>query len=180
MSKAVWRAECCSCLAPLMAGPLAPYAHAAGDGLWGAEGHHPLGPWLHKNPVGCTGTIIGRRSSSDVRQRAALGARTLCCTCVARVYGLDAAHVSLPYARHLPNWALALQVVADAVKEGVVTEAMLDTALANTFTTRFRVGEFDPPPPEWAGLDLTVVNSLSHRALAREAAAKGAGGLPEQ
>ena len=37
------------------------------------------------------------------------------------------------------------RTLGDAVKQGLVTEAELDTALKRLFTARFRLGMFDSP-----------------------------------
>jgi len=71
------------------------------------------------------------------------------------------------------NCGCTFERMADAIAEGLVTEATVDRALRNLLHTRFKLGMFDPPervPYTQIGLD--VVNCAAHRALAREAAAK--------
>ncbi|MCC3158566.1 glycoside hydrolase family 3 C-terminal domain-containing protein [Hymenobacter sp. 15J16-1T3B] len=63
--------------------------------------------------------------------------------------------------------------LADAVKQGLVTEAQVDSALAILLRTRFKLGLFDPKGSSpYDNLPVSVVNSEKHRALAREAALK--------
>ncbi len=71
-----------------------------------------------------------------------------------------------------------------AVKDGLVTEAEIDTALRRLLSTRFRLGLFDPPEcVPWAATPPSVIDCTEHRALARQAAAesivllKNAGGI---
>ncbi len=61
----------------------------------------------------------------------------------------------------------------DAVSQGLVTEADIDTALTHVLRTRFRLGLLDPPERSpFAGIGETEIASPEHRALAREAAVK--------
>ncbi len=61
--------------------------------------------------------------------------------------------------------------LGDAVKQGLVTEAKLDTALVRLFTARFRLGMFDPPESYAYGrIPFSEVNSPEHRQLALQAA----------
>lgn len=58
-----------------------------------------------------------------------------------------------------------------ALKEGLVTEAQVDTALRRLLATKFKLGLFDPPQRgRWASTPVSVVESAEHRALARRAA----------
>jgi beta-glucosidase len=60
-----------------------------------------------------------------------------------------------------------------AVKEGLVTEAEIDTSLRRLLATRFRLGLFDPPERvPWAATPPEVIDCPAHRALARQAAAE--------
>jgi beta-glucosidase len=59
-----------------------------------------------------------------------------------------------------------------AVREGLVTEAEIDTSLRRLLATKFRLGLFDPPDRvPWSGTSPAIIDSLAHRALARRAAA---------
>ncbi len=58
-----------------------------------------------------------------------------------------------------------------ALQRGLVAEADIDLALARVFTSRFKLGLFDPPEDvPYAATPLSVVNCAEHRALARQAA----------
>jgi beta-glucosidase len=60
-----------------------------------------------------------------------------------------------------------------AVKEGLLPESALDTAVKRLFTARIRLGLFDPPAQvEYAQLPFSHVDSEEHRALARDVAEK--------
>ncbi len=61
----------------------------------------------------------------------------------------------------------------DAVSQGLVTEADIDTALTHVLRTRFRLGLLDPPERSpFAGIGESDIASPEHRGLAREAAVK--------
>lgn len=61
----------------------------------------------------------------------------------------------------------------DAVKQGLVTEAEIDSSLAILLRTRFKLGLFDPPGSNpYDRIPYSVVNSREHRELARKAAEK--------
>jgi beta-glucosidase len=61
--------------------------------------------------------------------------------------------------------------LAAAVKQGLITEADVDTALKRLFTARFRLGMFDPPDSYAYGrIPFSEVNSPAHRAQALQAA----------
>jgi beta-glucosidase len=63
--------------------------------------------------------------------------------------------------------------LVDAVKQGLVKEAQIDTALAVLLRTRFRLGLFDPQgSTPYDQLPASVINSAEHRRLAREVALK--------
>ncbi|HUL53352.1 MAG TPA: glycoside hydrolase family 3 C-terminal domain-containing protein [Opitutaceae bacterium] len=71
-----------------------------------------------------------------------------------------------------------------AVREGLITEAEIDTSLRRLLSARFRLGLFDPPERlPWAATPASVIDCPEHRALARRAAAesivllKNAGGI---
>ena len=59
----------------------------------------------------------------------------------------------------------------DAVKEGILTEADLDTSLRRLFTARMRLGMFDPPDMvPYAKTPDSEIDSAAHRELARKIA----------
>lgn len=61
----------------------------------------------------------------------------------------------------------------EALKKGLITEAMIDRALVNIFTIRMRLGEFDPKNiVPYAGIRASVINKPSHNDLALEIATK--------
>ena len=71
-----------------------------------------------------------------------------------------------------------------AVRQGLVSETLVDTAVIRLFTTRFRLGMFDPPSQvRWAQIPFGDNDSPAHRALALDVAhesmvlLKNAGGL---
>lgn len=63
--------------------------------------------------------------------------------------------------------------LTDAVREGLVTEAQIDSSLAILLRTRFKLGLFDPPGDNpYDRISESVINSPEHRALARKVAEK--------
>lgn len=63
--------------------------------------------------------------------------------------------------------------LVDAVKQGLITETQIDSALATLLKTRFRLGMFDPKEKNpYNSISTDVINSAAHRQLAREAAVK--------
>ena len=61
-------------------------------------------------------------------------------------------------------------MLPEAVKQGLISEAELDTALRRLFTARFRLGMFDPPESYAFGrIPFSENNSATHRQLARQA-----------
>ncbi|NOZ57380.1 MAG: hypothetical protein GXO73_11405 [Calditrichaeota bacterium] len=67
----------------------------------------------------------------------------------------------------------AYLALAEAVRQGLIREEDVDTALRRLFTARFRLGMFDPPERvPHAHTPFWVVNCPEHRALALEAAHK--------
>jgi len=59
----------------------------------------------------------------------------------------------------------------DAMKQGLISEEMIDRAVKRLFTARFRLGMFDPPEVVvYAQIPIEVNDSLEHRALALQAA----------
>lgn len=62
-------------------------------------------------------------------------------------------------------------LLGEAVKRELVTEADLDRALGRHLATRFKLGLFDPPERvRWAAIPVSVVGSARHAKLAYEAA----------
>ncbi len=63
--------------------------------------------------------------------------------------------------------------LAEAIKRGLVKEATIDSALRILFTTRFKLGLFDPAGSNpYDKISLSVVNNQNHRDLARKVANK--------
>ena len=61
--------------------------------------------------------------------------------------------------------------LADAVKQGLITEARIDTSITRLFLARFKLGMFDPPEMvRWARTPFSVLNQPSHQSLARQVA----------
>ena len=71
------------------------------------------------------------------------------------------------------NCGVTYNSLPDAVKEGLITEKEIDSQLAILLKTRFKLGLFDPMGSNpYDAIPSNVVNSESHRALAREVAQK--------
>ncbi len=65
----------------------------------------------------------------------------------------------------------AFPALVDAVHQGLITEAELDTALHRLFRARFRLGMFDPPSSYAYGrIPYSEDNSVEHRQLSLQAA----------
>jgi beta-glucosidase len=61
--------------------------------------------------------------------------------------------------------------LVDAVHQGLITEAQIDTAVKRLYLARFRLGMFDPPSRvPYAGTPYSDLDSPEHRALALRAA----------
>ena len=61
--------------------------------------------------------------------------------------------------------------LVDAVKQGLITEQQIDTAVKRLFLARFKLGMFDPPDSvRWARIRAGVLDQPAHRELARQAA----------
>jgi beta-glucosidase len=61
----------------------------------------------------------------------------------------------------------------DALKKGLITEAVIDKALVNIYAIRMRLGEFDPQDMvPYAGINSSIINDPSHNDLAVEIATK--------
>ncbi|GIH24485.1 beta-glucosidase [Acrocarpospora phusangensis] len=70
------------------------------------------------------------------------------------------------------NSARTVTAVTDALAQGLITEADVDTAIRHILSIRFRLGEFDPGGGPYGGITKAVVDSPAHRALNRETAGK--------
>ncbi|RIX59702.1 beta-glucosidase [Paenibacillus nanensis] len=69
--------------------------------------------------------------------------------------------------------AVVTEAIREALKDGLLTENDLDTALRNTFRVRFRLGEFNPPERNpYAAIDESAILHPKHAELAREAVQK--------
>ena len=65
----------------------------------------------------------------------------------------------------------AYQDLLRSVKQGLLTENQLDTAVVRLFTARMRLGMFDPPQMvPWSHLSAKDIGTAEHRALALQAA----------
>jgi beta-glucosidase len=65
----------------------------------------------------------------------------------------------------------AFPSLAEAVKQGLLGEAQIDTAVKRLFTARFRLGMFDPPDSYAYGrIPFAVNNSADHRRVSLQAA----------
>jgi len=61
--------------------------------------------------------------------------------------------------------------LAEAVKQGLISEAQIDTSLTRLFLARFRLGMFDPPEiVRWARTPFSVLDQPAHHELARQVA----------
>ncbi|HVY75713.1 MAG TPA: glycoside hydrolase family 3 C-terminal domain-containing protein [Puia sp.] len=71
------------------------------------------------------------------------------------------------------NCGLTYLALPEAVKQGLVTEKQIDSALEILLKTRFKLGLFDPEDMNpYNRIPASVINSPAHRALAREVAEK--------
>jgi beta-glucosidase len=115
-------------------------------GAWGFKGHVV-------SDCGALGDIHNtHKFTEDGAHTAALALQRGCDIGCDRVYG---------------------DFLAEAIRQGLTTEAELDRALARTLATRFRLGMFDPPERvPYAATPLDVVGCEAHRELAHEAAVK--------
>lgn len=63
--------------------------------------------------------------------------------------------------------------LAEALERGLLNESDIDRAVSRIYTTRFKMGMFDPPEQvPFTQIPESVINSPGHRALAYEAAVK--------
>jgi beta-glucosidase len=61
--------------------------------------------------------------------------------------------------------------LVDAVKQGLITEAQIDTSVTRLFLARFKLGLFDPPEQvRWAKTPFSILDNAAHRELARQVA----------
>ena len=61
--------------------------------------------------------------------------------------------------------------LVEAVRQGLITEASIDTAVKRLFLARFKLGMFDAPEHvRWARIPYSVLDQPAHRALARQVA----------
>ncbi len=69
------------------------------------------------------------------------------------------------------NCGRTYAALLDAVKQHLITEAELDVSVRRLFSTKFRLGLFDPPERvPWSNTSPAIIDCPKHRALAREAA----------
>ncbi|XP_046325808.1 beta-D-xylosidase 1-like [Haliotis rufescens] len=81
------------------------------------------------------------------------------------------AGVNLELSENLPHPYFSL--ITEAVKQGKLTEDLIRERVKPLFYTRMRLGEFDPPETNpYTKLNMSVIESEAHRALAVEAAMK--------
>ncbi|HKG96122.1 MAG TPA: glycoside hydrolase family 3 C-terminal domain-containing protein [Gemmatimonadaceae bacterium] len=61
--------------------------------------------------------------------------------------------------------------LVEAVRQGLITEAQIDTSMRRLFLARFKLGMFDPPERvRWARIPFATLDQPSHRALALQVA----------
>ena len=61
--------------------------------------------------------------------------------------------------------------LVDAVKQGLISEAQIDTSVTRLVLARFKLGMFDPPDlVRWARIPFSVLDQQSHRDVARQVA----------
>lgn len=71
------------------------------------------------------------------------------------------------------NCGNTFQYLTEAVEQGLLTEAEIDTSLRRVLATKFKLGLFDPPARvPWSGTPGSIIDCDAHRALARHAAAE--------
>ncbi len=86
---------------------------------------------------------------------------------------VEAAALSLKSGTDLECGTNVYPFLVDAVKKGLVSEAQIDTAVKRLYTARFKLGMFDPVKRvKYAQIPYSVVDSESHKKLAREVARK--------
>ncbi len=71
------------------------------------------------------------------------------------------------------NCGVTFAYLKDALSQGLVTEASIDTSIKRLLLARFKLGMFDPPEMQpWSNLSTAIIESAEHRELALEAARK--------
>jgi beta-glucosidase len=71
------------------------------------------------------------------------------------------------------NCGCTFHELVAAVRDGLVTEAEIDTSLRRLLATKFKLGFFDPPGRvSWSSIPTSIVDCEAHRAVARRAAAE--------
>lgn len=71
------------------------------------------------------------------------------------------------------NCGSTYQVLAEAVRQGLVAEAVLDKNLATLLRTRFKLGLMDPPENvPFSSIPITKIDANEHRALSLDVATK--------
>ena len=83
----------------------------------------------------------------------------------------EAAAVALKSGTDLDCGSRVYPTLVDAVRQGLVTEAQIDTSVKRLFLARMRLGMFDPPERvRWARTPYAILDQPSHKALALEVA----------
>ncbi len=73
--------------------------------------------------------------------------------------------------RPAPGGEVLTPAMAQAVKQGILDEKAIDTAVTRLFLARMKLGMFDPPDSvRWAKIPFSVLDQPANRALALEAA----------
>lgn len=86
---------------------------------------------------------------------------------------VEAATLALKRGVNLNCGSVYYPSLIEAVKQGLVKEQEVDSALVQLLLTRFRLGLFDPPSRvPYAKIPESAIHSPEHKALAREAARK--------
>jgi len=66
--------------------------------------------------------------------------------------------------------APTIEILQQALDQGLLTEAEIDKAVRHVLSIRFRLGDFDPSGGPYASITPAVINSPAHQQLARDAA----------
>lgn len=86
---------------------------------------------------------------------------------------VEAAALALKKGVNLNCGSVYYPNLIEAVKQGLIKEEEVDSALVQLLLTRFRLGLFDPPSKvPYAKIPESVIHNEEHKALAREAARK--------
>ncbi|MBN2659147.1 MAG: glycoside hydrolase family 3 C-terminal domain-containing protein [Spirochaetales bacterium] len=73
------------------------------------------------------------------------------------------------------NCGCIYEHLLEALKQGMITEETIDRSLKRLFTTRFKLGEFDPPEKQpYGAVPISKVRSKEHIQLSYEAAVQSA------